>query len=158
MPTKPAPAASIRALTVRQPWAWAIMAGRKTVENRSRPTNYRGELLIHSAVARGDIDTLPDGSPVPARLVYGAILGSVTLVDCVPIEDAPPGPFASGPWCWLLADPKPISPIAITGQLGLWTPRLAISCDHCRKAQPVAWGTQSVLCCKCGRRFPCEWE
>ena len=27
-------------MTVRQPYAWAIMVGAKDVENRSRPSNY----------------------------------------------------------------------------------------------------------------------
>jgi ASCH domain len=33
------------ALSVRQPWAWAIVSGYKDVENRSWPTNYRGTYL-----------------------------------------------------------------------------------------------------------------
>jgi hypothetical protein len=37
----------MRALTVRQPWAWAIFHG-KPVENRSWATKYRGDLLIHA--------------------------------------------------------------------------------------------------------------
>lgn len=38
----------MRALTVRQPWAWAIACGGKTVENRSRATSHRGLLAIHA--------------------------------------------------------------------------------------------------------------
>ena len=34
-------------LTVRQPWAWAIIQVGKDVENRSWPTKHRGPLLIH---------------------------------------------------------------------------------------------------------------
>jgi hypothetical protein len=39
----------MKALTVKQPWAWAIVMGYKDVENRSRRTNHRGPLLIHAA-------------------------------------------------------------------------------------------------------------
>jgi hypothetical protein len=39
-----------RAITVRQPWAWAIAEGGKLVENRSRGTRHRGPLLIHAGV------------------------------------------------------------------------------------------------------------
>lgn len=39
---------TIRGLTIKQPWAFAIAEGFKTVENRSRRTNYRGQLLIHA--------------------------------------------------------------------------------------------------------------
>jgi hypothetical protein len=43
----------MRAITVRQPWAWAITHG-KNVENRSRGTSYRGPLLIHAGVTWSD--------------------------------------------------------------------------------------------------------
>lgn len=46
---------TLRALTVRQPWAWAIAHGGKDVENRSWPTSYRGLLAIHAG-ARWDED------------------------------------------------------------------------------------------------------
>lgn len=36
------------ALTVKQPWASAIMAGLKRVENRTWRTDYRGPLAIHA--------------------------------------------------------------------------------------------------------------
>lgn len=37
----------IRALSITQPWAWAIIHG-KTVANRTRPTHHRGVLAIHA--------------------------------------------------------------------------------------------------------------
>lgn len=47
----------LRALTIRQPYAWAIAHGRKTVENRSRPISYRGPLAIHAGgYFRWDLD------------------------------------------------------------------------------------------------------
>jgi hypothetical protein len=41
----------IRAITVRQPWAWAIAHGGKTIENRSTTVKYRGPLFIHAGAA-----------------------------------------------------------------------------------------------------------
>lgn len=43
----------MRILTVRQPWAWAIIHGGKDVENRSRNIagNYRGPIAIHAGMA-----------------------------------------------------------------------------------------------------------
>lgn len=40
----------MRALTVRQPWAWAIVYGGKDVENRTRNVvgSYRGPVAIHA--------------------------------------------------------------------------------------------------------------
>ena len=39
----------MKALTVSQPWAWAIISGRKRVENRTWSTPVRGRIAIHSA-------------------------------------------------------------------------------------------------------------
>ncbi|MCU1592441.1 MAG: 8, gp08 [Frankiales bacterium] len=44
----------MKALTVRQPWAWAIATGAKTVENRTRGTAYRGPLAIHAGLGWSD--------------------------------------------------------------------------------------------------------
>lgn len=41
----------LRAVTVRQPWAWAIARGLKVIENRTKPQPYRGRLLIHAGAA-----------------------------------------------------------------------------------------------------------
>lgn len=40
----------MRVLTIRQPWAWAIIHGGKTVENRTRNLagSYRGPVAIHA--------------------------------------------------------------------------------------------------------------
>jgi hypothetical protein len=38
----------VKALTVQQPWCWAIAAGAKTVENRSQSWSHRGLLAIHA--------------------------------------------------------------------------------------------------------------
>lgn len=38
----------MKALTVQQPWAWAIIHGGKSVENRTQLWKYRGPLAIHA--------------------------------------------------------------------------------------------------------------
>lgn len=38
----------MKAITVRQPWAWAIIHGGKHIENRSAGSRYRGPLAIHA--------------------------------------------------------------------------------------------------------------
>ena len=37
------------ALSVRQPWAWALLYGGKTIENRKWTTHYRGRIWIHAS-------------------------------------------------------------------------------------------------------------
>ena len=36
----------MKALSIKQPWAWAIACGHKTIETRTWSTTYRGPLLI----------------------------------------------------------------------------------------------------------------
>src|SRR5262245_48946606 len=114
----------MKALTVCNPWSWAIIFGPKRIENRTWATHYRGPLLIHSGISRtwlgSEGDSLPELPPYDA-LVYGAILGVVDVVDCVPIASCRGEPFASGPWCWRLANPRPLeTPIPYRGKPGLF--------------------------------------
>lgn len=39
----------MKAITVRQPWAWAIIHAGKDIENRSWKTKTRGRVAIHAA-------------------------------------------------------------------------------------------------------------
>lgn len=88
----------MRILTVRQPWAWAIIHGGKDVENRVRNIAgaYRGPVAIHVAQQwddnvswRSEWETLlaamkADGSDpwdAPWQNERGAIIGVVGLVD-----------------------------------------------------------------------------
>ena len=97
----------MKALTLHQPWAQLIALGVKTIETRTKPTKYRGELLIHAGAAEppsgyqyGDYEVpglqmfhnggyvpkmvrLTDYTDIPLPL--GAIVASCNLVDVVPI-------------------------------------------------------------------------
>lgn len=101
----------MRIMTVRQPWAWAIIHGGKDVENRVRNIagDYRGQVAIHVAQA---IDTqamtqpteaLKDAAALHARPHpdpldggpwfnnRGAIIGVVDLVDVHVVQQGPTG-------------------------------------------------------------------
>jgi hypothetical protein len=54
----------MKPLSIRQPWAWAIVAGLKRYENRTWTTPYRRPLLIHAGQSRADHS---DAYPRPAR-------------------------------------------------------------------------------------------
>lgn len=103
-------------LTIRQPWALLIVAGRKTEEFRSWQTAFRGRFLVHAGQG---IDwscpaDLARHLPPQSTWAKGAIIGSVELTDCVP---EPEGGFR-----WLLAAPKQLpTPYAVKGRLGFWT-------------------------------------
>ncbi|HDU8694716.1 TPA: ASCH domain-containing protein, partial [Morganella morganii subsp. morganii] len=39
----------MKAISIRQPWAWLIVNGHKDIENRSWRTKYRGQVLVHAS-------------------------------------------------------------------------------------------------------------
>jgi len=117
-------------LTVCQPWAWAILHAGKSVENRTRATSHRGPLLIHAGKSRRYLKTGYRGVwPAPkgvaflpaAQYVLGAVVGVVDLMDCMPIDDVKGNPWSHGPFCWLVANPRPLKePSPLSGHLGLF--------------------------------------
>lgn len=87
-----------KVLSVRQPYASLLVNGIKDVENRSRYCRYRGTLLIHASTKEHevlktlrkqnkfssvDIDTMVQMDEVDENDLYGCIIGSVEVVDCV---------------------------------------------------------------------------
>ena len=113
-------------LSVFPHWAWAIVHGAKRVENRTWPTRHRGRLFIHASsrlrpIAQDQIALL-HGMPPRKSLTTGAVVGFVTVLDCVPVREKTGDPYACGPWCWVLGDPTPIPPVACLGRCGLWAP------------------------------------
>lgn len=115
----------MRILTVKQPWAWALVNGPKRIENRSWPTSYRGPLLIHAGVSRSDLFAAQDFDDFPgtSEYLFGYLIGIVDLIACVQLAEVAGQPFAEGPWCWVTRNPRPLTtPIACRGNLGLWRP------------------------------------
>ena len=104
----------MRILTVRQPWAWALIHGGKDVENRLRNIagDYRGPVAIHAGLARfedqgqywevqravvseingwaasdGEVWSADGLEADDPRFVYGAIIGTVNLYAVHPDRD-----------------------------------------------------------------------
>lgn len=115
----------VRMLTVRQPWAWAIIHAGKDVENRSRRTLHRGLLVIHAGlkVEPAGVDFIQAlGISVPTEAFQGGtIQGAVNLIDCV--RDAESVWAAKGQWHWVVSDPTPaVSAVLCKGQLAVVDP------------------------------------
>ncbi len=133
------------ALTLWQPWAWAIAHAGKTVENRTwqPPRSVIGShLAIHAGktLDRDAIEDLElDGHAVPPLLERGAIVAVARVVGWVRCEAllhrtaesfagvtraraelAVQSPWWAGPVGWVLDDVVAIAPIAIGGAQGLW--------------------------------------
>ena len=122
----------MKALTIRQPWAYAILHLGKDVENRVWRTHYRGPLLIHAAARHerhsremlAEYMKRPPSEATLSELPIGFIIGVADLFDCV--KDAI-SPWADeGAWHWRLQNVRPIRPVKCTGRLGLWTPSPAL--------------------------------
>jgi hypothetical protein len=43
---------AMKALSIKHPWAWAIVHAGKDIENRTWECRYRGEILIHASALR----------------------------------------------------------------------------------------------------------
>ena len=91
--------AGVKALSIRQPWAWFIVKGFKDIENRTWPTKVRGTILVHASkpmtraewedairfahrrcgVSKGD---LQNGCEFD-QLLRGGVVGSVEIAGCV---------------------------------------------------------------------------
>jgi hypothetical protein len=108
----------LKCLSVRQPWASAILLGLKAEEYRSRPTRHRGPLLIHAGLKPCDREAslafLAAHPEVAAAMPpLGHALGLADVVGC---EPHPEYGFA-----WRLARPRLlVRPVPVKGQVGLF--------------------------------------
>jgi len=108
------------ALSVQQPWPWAIFHAGKDIENRSWYTKVRGRILIHAGkrIDKDGIEDLDDmGVVCPAKLRVGGIVGSVEIVDCVTESDSK---WFFGRYGFVLRDPKALFFMPYRGQLGFF--------------------------------------
>ena len=115
----------MKALSIRQPWAWLIVNGYKYIENRTWSTEFRGRVYVHTGrrIKSGDFPEQRDFIRkskiiLPEELPLGAIAGKVTITDCV---DASSSPWFCGPYGFLLSSPVAYKdPIPYRGQLGFF--------------------------------------
>jgi hypothetical protein len=89
----------MKALSVRQPWAWLIVNGYKDIENRDWATKLRGRIWVHTGVHRVTAAEYEDfvnhckafgikKYPATGEFKTGGIVGSVEIVDCVTKSDS----------------------------------------------------------------------
>jgi hypothetical protein len=114
----------MKAISIQQPWAWAILHAGKRIENRSWSTRWRGPLLIHAGKAwsssqEGDRRYLIScfGLDVPQGLPLGGIVGLCDLVDVI---TASPDRWFEGPFGWVLDNVEPLPFRPYRGALGLF--------------------------------------
>lgn len=127
----------MKVLTIREPFATLIKNKVKYIETRSWKTNYRGELYIHSGLAKlsKDVKERKNLSELYNEddLKYGYIICKCNLVDCIYMTDEfikeekekkpnnfIAGRYEVGRYAWVLDDIEPIKPIEAKGKLGIW--------------------------------------
>lgn len=127
----------MKALTVRQPYGWAIFHG-KDVENRRQKFTHRGRLLIHTgqhlapAAAMEFVNHLADeplpqlGLPgEPTETALGAIIGVVAVLGVHGLDacggTCSPWAEKTAPAHLRLGNPRVFRlPIPAFGRLGIW--------------------------------------
>lgn len=110
-------------LSIQQPWAWAICHLGKDVENRSWPTKFRGQFLVHAGkrVDSDGYDYLYDHwrveAPDEKSIGCGGIVGIAEIVDCVSKSSSP---WFFGPYGFVLRGQRPLAFMPLKGQLGFF--------------------------------------
>lgn len=118
----------MKALSIKQPWAWLIIHGGKDIENRTWHTKLRGRFLVHASKGmtrkehaeayqfflESGAGQPPFDFPCFEDLQRGGIVGSVELVDSVDTSDSP---WYMGQKGFVLRDPKPMAFIPYRGRL-----------------------------------------
>ena len=119
----------MKALTVCAPWSSLIARGEKTIELRSKPTKYRGELVICAGAKS------PTHTPLRAQVARerglldaprGVTLCIVELVDCrlaVGGDEAAAccPPTVGKDYAWIVRVVAQLEHIPVSGYLSFWT-------------------------------------
>src|SRR5262245_28147531 len=97
-------------LSVRQPYASAILTGQKVEEHRSWRTNHRGPLAIHASNTLARVASFSDYPNFhPRRVKRGMLLGLVDVLDCVEMADLDEEGNYVTCFAWLLKSPRWLS-------------------------------------------------
>lgn len=114
----------MRALSIKQPWAWLIVNGFKDIENRTWATKVTGEILIHAGKKP---DTLSSdekqaienkiGRALPTEFELGGIVGKARIKTCVTWSSSF---WFGGPCGFVLEDARILPFKPCKGQLGFF--------------------------------------
>ena len=117
----------MKALSIRQPWAWLILNAGKDIENRDWETHYRGRFLIHASkgMTHEEYEDAADTYWIIAHkelppfesLHRGGVVGSVELLDCVTQCESK---WFFGTYGFVLGGAKPLPFQPYKGTLGFF--------------------------------------
>jgi len=119
----------MKAISLWQPWASMIASGKKTIETRSWPTSYRGDLLICSTK-----------KPRVGNLACGKALCIVTVRACVKMstihEERACCEVYPGAWAWILSNVRRIDAFPVKGSQGFFDVDFPV---EARQGQKALW-------------------
>lgn len=122
----------MKAISIRQPWAWLIVNGFKDIENRSWNTKFRGPILIHASSRRPTKAEVVEAREILKKshgiqvalsmpqfdqFQLGGFVGMATITGCV---SGSTSPWFFGPTGFTLAEAKPLRFHAYRGQLSIF--------------------------------------
>ncbi len=123
----------LKALSIQQPWAWAIVAGLKDIENRTWATKVTGTVMVHAGhkfdkkgyeflqkafkeAGRNDLPTEEE-----FKNWMGGIVGHVDITECVTESKSP---WFFGPYGFTLENAQMIDIVRCKGQLSFFIPKI----------------------------------
>jgi len=114
----------MKALSMKQPWAHALVDGIKSIEVRTWSTKHRGPLLICASASPRDMFWAPGGGYDPLQMHAGCMIGVVEVLDCRPMvkadNEASLGSYGADCWAWVTRPIGFVRPVAIKGKLNLF--------------------------------------
>lgn len=112
------------AISIRQPWAWAIVHAGKDIENRDWSTRFRGPVAIHAAKGMGKQEYADAADFIaqvagrtPDGIERGGIIGVAEIADCISESDSP---WFFGRYGFVLKNVRPVTFIPVKGALGFF--------------------------------------
>lgn len=129
---------NLKAISIRQPWAWLIVNGYKDIENRIWTANLRGPALIHAGQSKSDTTTEALAyikrkyrvTNLPDKFETGGIVGIAEITDCVERHRSK---WFEGPFGWTIANARRLPFKSVKGQLKIFNPTTTLS----SKSRPI---------------------
>lgn len=131
---------TLRALTLRQPWASAVALGLKAIETREWAHAHRGPIAIHAGKGLDDedraawdrlwrffpgrfaLEELPRGAVVAVADLVDVVRMTPTWIESVPEHELPFGGYGEGRFGWVLKNVHAVQPpVPARGFQQLWS-------------------------------------
>lgn len=123
---------TMKAFSIKNPWAWLIVHGGKNVENRKWQPKFRGRFLVHASKGfdKAGYRKLKEQGvemPNPLEFYYGCVIGSAELYEVRSREEILkdtgenyPKWYDGSKYALMLRDPEPCKPFLATGKLNFF--------------------------------------